>query len=82
MVCKKKSSLVEINLVSKDHIFGLVELYAVVLARSHWRSVVGGRKVIYSRRSAAGSARTKVTRCHKRKWVCLICHVPVFAKSF
>ena len=29
-------------------------------------------------RSAAGSARAKVTRCHKRKWVCLICHVPVF----
>ena len=37
---------------------------------------------VYSRRSAAGRARTKVTRCHKRKWVCLICHVPVFAKSF
>ena len=31
----------------KDHIIGLVELNAVVLARSHWRSVVGGRKVKY-----------------------------------
>ena len=37
--------------------------------------------LVYSRRSAAGSARTKVTRCHKRKWVCLIRHVLVFAKS-
>ena len=40
------------------------------------------RPQVYSRRSAAGSARTKVTRCHKRKWFCLICHVPAFAKSF
>ena len=31
----------------------------------------------YSRRSAAGSARTKVTRCHKHKWVCLIVVVVV-----
>ena len=30
---------------------------------------------IYSRRSAAGSARTKVIRCHMRKRVCLIWHV-------
>eukprot|EP00434_Breviolum_minutum_P016188 symbB.v1.2.014264.t1/scaffold1033.1/size247163/2 len=28
----------------KDHVIGLVELYAVVLARSHWRSLIGGRK--------------------------------------
>ena len=34
-------------------------------------------KLIYSRRSAAGSARTKVTRCHKHKWVCLIVVVVV-----
>ena len=32
---------------NKDHIIGLVELYAVVLARSHWSSLVGGRKVIF-----------------------------------
>ena len=31
----------------KDHVIGLVELYAVVLARSHWSSAIGGRKVIF-----------------------------------
>ena len=31
----------------KDHVIGLVELYAVVLARSHWGSAIGGRKVIF-----------------------------------
>ena len=41
-----------------------------------WKIVNQKDATWYSRRSAAGSARTKVTRCHKRKWVCLICHVP------
>ena len=55
----------------RKHIIGLVELYAVVLARHLWSKYLSGKKLTYySRRSAAGSARTKATRCHKRKCRC------------
>ena len=43
--------------------------FQAFIISSHWN--------FYSRRSAAGSARTKVTRCHKHKWVCLIVVVVV-----
>ena len=38
------------------------------------------RRTVYSRRSAAGSARTKVTMCHKRKcrcrsWLIILCQI-------
>ena len=40
-------SLVQAWLDNKKHIFGLVELYAVVLARAHWARFLEGRKVVY-----------------------------------
>lgn len=40
-------SLVQEWLSSKKRIIGLVELYAVLLARVHWASFLEGRKVVY-----------------------------------
>ena len=33
--------------MDKKHIIGLVELYAVVLARYHWNDVLTGRRVVF-----------------------------------
>ena len=44
---KLDPDLVDRWMTSKKHIIGLVELYAVVLARSTWSDRISGRKVIY-----------------------------------
>ena len=44
---KLDPSLVEKWMVPKKHIIGLVELYAVVLARSTWSDHIAGKKVKY-----------------------------------
>ena len=41
------NGLVQSWLVDKKHIIGLVELYAVILARIHWARFLEGRKVVY-----------------------------------
>ena len=33
--------------MDKKHIIGLVELYAVVLARYHWNALLKGRRVVF-----------------------------------
>ena len=45
--CRLNSELVREWLVDKKHIIGLVELYAVVLARYHWNDVLTGRRVVF-----------------------------------
>ena len=44
---KLHESLVERWMVDKKHIIGLVELYAIILARLLWARYIEGRKIIY-----------------------------------